>query len=394
MCVLRDALRKVASCVSLLMLLPATVLAMQLPPEVQADRFVLQAERAMQEQDFVGAKAAMDAILELQTQHNLELPEEFSFRYAEVLERLGLYDEAIETVTRYLAAVGRDGQYYREALELLDVAEVKLSEQEAAELLAEAERALAERLQREREERARNVLADMQFVAIPAGQFTMGTDSRDVDSDQRPATEVQITRPFEIGRHEVTQAEWQAATGTNPSYFAECDRCPVERLTWDEIHQFISILNAVDGVTWSYRLPTEAEWEYAARAGSTADRYVSDIDASAWCEDNSDGRTHPVGLKRPNAFGLYDMLGNVQEVVQDWLGTYPGGTVVDPRGPSWPTLNYGLGNPDKVARGGNYYSSQNYCGFAPRGIFGMETDGGGGIRGLRFTGFRLVRTAP
>ena len=392
--VLLDVLRMAASSVSLWLLLPATVLAMQLPPEVQADRFVLRAERAMQEQDFVGAKAAMDAILELQTQHDLELPEEFSFRYAEVLERLGLYDEAIETVTRYLAAVGRDGQYYRDALELLDAAEVKLSEQEAAERLAEAERARAERLQREREARARNVLADMQFVAIPAGQFTMGTDSRDLSFLHGPATEVRITRPFEIGRHEVTQAEWQVVMGSNPSYFAECDRCPVEQLTWDEIHQFISILNAVDGVTWSYRLPTEAEWEYAARAGSTADRYVSDIDASAWCEDNSDGRTHPVGLKRPNAFGIYDMLGNVQEVVQDWLGTYPGGTVADPRGPSWPTLNIGIGNPDKVTRGGDYLTRQRACNYADRDWFGMETDGGGGIRGAPWKGFRLVRTAP
>ena len=113
------------SLASLWLLLPSLVMATQLPPEIQADRYLLQAERAIQEQDFQGAKTAMDRILELQEQHDLELPEQFSFRYAEVLGRLGIYDEAVEFVTQYLTMAGQDGEFYRDALELLDRIEQK-----------------------------------------------------------------------------------------------------------------------------------------------------------------------------------------------------------------------------------------------------------------------------
>ena len=115
------------------LLLPVAVAAMQLPPDIQADRHLLQAERAIQEQDFQGAKTAMDAILELQEQHDLELPEQFSFRYAEVLGQLGIYDEAVEFVTQYLTMAGQDGEFYRDALELLD----RIEQTQAMELCAE-----------------------------------------------------------------------------------------------------------------------------------------------------------------------------------------------------------------------------------------------------------------
>ena len=126
--------------VLLWLLLPTVVTAMQLPPEIQADRYLLQAERAIDEQDFVGAKTAMDGILQLQAQHDLEIPEQFSFRYAEVLGRLGLYDEAIEWVTQYLTLTGRDGEFYREALELLDSTEETSRRAQLERELAEAAR--------------------------------------------------------------------------------------------------------------------------------------------------------------------------------------------------------------------------------------------------------------
>ena len=113
-----------------------------------------------------------------------------------------------------------------------------------------------------------------------------------------------------IGKYEVTQELWQAVMGSNPSHFNECGPdCPVEQVSWDDVQAFIAKLNAREGGQ-RYRLPTEAEWEYAARAGTSGDRY-GNLDAIAWYVDNSRDRTHPVGQKAPNAWGLHDMLGNV-----------------------------------------------------------------------------------
>ena len=119
----------------------------------------------------------------------------------------------------------------------------------------------------------------------------------------------------------------------------------MEKVSWEDIQEFIRRLNATVGEE-RYRLPTEAEWEYAARAGTRGDRY-GNLDAIAWYDGNSGDRTHPVGRKAPNAFGLHDMLGNVEEWVQDWYGDYPGGAVTDPVGP-------GSGS-ERVVRGGGWY---------------------------------------
>jgi formylglycine-generating enzyme required for sulfatase activity len=221
---------------------------------------------------------------------------------------------------------------------------------------AAAARAAAEEIERKEaaaraaavaaaEERRRTLYEQMAnaFVAIPAGEFMMGSDS--AGSDEKPRHRVRITKGFEMGKYEVTQAQWKTVMGSNPSYFKGDDR-PVETVSWGEVQEFLKRLNATDD-GYRYRLPTEAEWEYAARAGSTADA-VANLDAVAWHRGNSGGETHPVGRKRANGWGLYDTSGNVWEWCADWYGAdyYASSPVDDPPGPASGTL--------RVVRGGSW----------------------------------------
>ena len=130
--------------------------------------------------------------------------------------------------------------------------------------------------------------AGMEFVWIPAGKFRMGSTSSEAFEDEQPVTQVRISRGFWLGKYEVTQAEWEAVMGSNPSSFNGCGHCPVEEVSWNDVQDFISRLNAQEGRE-VYRLPTEAEWEYAARAGTKGDRY-GDLDAIAWYGDTSGRR--------------------------------------------------------------------------------------------------------
>ena len=204
----------------------------------------------------------------------------------------------------------------------------------------------------------------------------MGSTSAEAFDDESPVTRVRIGRGYWLGRHEVTQAEWQGVMGTNPSNNAGCGQCPVERVSWGDAQEFIRSLNGRAGGS-RYRLPTEAEWEHAARAGTVGDRHAPNLDAIAWYWDNSDRHTHPVGQKAPNAWGLHDMLGNVDEWVQDWKGDYPGGAVTDPRGP-------GSGS-DRVTRGGGWDDNAWSCRAPSRNHYSP---------GIRYNtlGFRLLRT--
>ena len=327
----------------------AAAAALQLPPDMQADRYLLQAEEQIERRNFDAAKQSLDRILALQEQHGLELPQEFFFRYAEVVERLGLYDEAIEAATKYLTLAGRDGEHYRAALRLLNSAEAEKN----------------------------NPIADMEFVQVSAGEFLMGSESEEAFSfNEQPVTRVRISRGFWLGKYEVTQGQWQEVMGSNPSLFDECGPdCPVEGVSWEDVQEFIGRLNAAVGEE-RYRLPTEAEWEYAARAGTSGDRY-GNLDAIAWCDGNNRSGTHPVGQKMANAWGLHDMLGNVEEWVEDWKGPYPGGEVTDPQGPT--------SGSDRVYRGGCWISGARFCRASTR-----FSDSPGNRRG--YLGFRLLRT--
>ena len=172
----------------------------------------------------------------------------------------------------------------------------------------------------------------VRFRLIPAGTFMMGSpdDEEGRYSDEGPQHEVSLTEPFWLAEAAVTQALWKAVTGENPSRFKGADR-PVERVSWDDVRQFIDKVEQ-SHPGFALQLPTEAQWEYACRAGTTTARY-GELDAVAWHSGNSGAETHPVKQKQPNAWGLYDMLGNVYEWCADWKGSYQPGAVTNPTGP-------------------------------------------------------------
>jgi formylglycine-generating enzyme required for sulfatase activity len=206
----------------------------------------------------------------------------------------------------------------------------------------------------------------MKLVLIPAGEFLMGSPPSDDDAlpPEKPQHRVRITWPFYLGVHEVTQGQYRAVMGQDPSHFKGSDDLPVESISWDDAIAFCNKLSEREGLKpcypsgagaqsggTGYRLPTEAEWEYACRAGSKTRYGFGDTAARlgefAWCRDNSDGKTHPVGQKLPNDWGLYDMRGNVGEWCGDWYeeGYYRNSPGADPLGPSLGTARVfrGLG---------------------------------------------------
>lgn len=219
----------------------------------------------------------------------------------------------------------------------------------------------------------------IEFVLVPAGSFMMGSAAG--NSDERPVHRVTISQPFYLGIFEVTQEQWQAVMGDNPSLFQGDPRLPVEQVWWTDVQKFIDKLNAMEGGS-KYRLPTEAEWEYAARAGSTTAYSFGDdpqrLPDYAWYKANAGGRTHPVGQLQPNAWGLYDIHGNVWEWVQDWYGTYPDAPATDPHGPPSGT--------HRMRRGCGWNNFASFCRTANRySVPGYRDD---------FLGFRLVRIEP
>lgn len=180
----------------------------------------------------------------------------------------------------------------------------------------------------------RAVMAGITMVSIAGGCFQMGDTHGGGFSDEKPLHEVCVS-DFAIGTYEVTQGEWRRVMGKNPSHFSSCgDDCPVENVSWDDVQKFIKKLNRSTG--GSFRLPTEAEWEYAARSGGREEKYSGgdDADAVAWYEGNSGGTPHPVGQKQANGLGIHDMSGNVWEWVSDWYGGYGTERQQAPAGPA------------------------------------------------------------
>ena len=233
----------------------------------------------------------------------------------------------------------------------------------------------------------------MEFMLISAGEFDMGSPSDEVgrSNNEGPVHTVTIEKAYYLGKYEVTHKQWREIMGDNPLHYAG-DDCPIEKVSWNDAQEFIKKLNQKEG-TDKYRLPSEAEWEYAARAGTTTRYSFGDsklrLGGYAWCNYkswfqgcarytyNSGSKTHPVGQKKPNSWGLYDMHGNVWEWVQDeWHVNYDGaptdGSVWGDDGSIW------------VNRGGSFSSSAHNCRSAARKY---------GARGFSSSdvGFRLLK---
>ena len=230
-----------------------------------------------------------------------------------------------------------------------------------------------------------------EMVVIPAGSFQMG--SNDGDADEKPVHSVNIKR-FALGKYEVTQGQWETVMGSDPSKFTSCgDNCPVKQVSWDDIQQYIQKLNQKTGQ--NYRLPSEAEWEYAARAGSSSKYWWGDTASHEYanygkdecCGGLAQGRdkwenTAPVGQFPANAFGLYDMHGNVWEWVQDCYHDSYMGAPND--GSAWVT---GGEQKSRVLRGGSWNYGPAYLRSTDRDWFAPDFRS-------NFGGFRLARTAP
>lgn len=206
-----------------------------------------------------------------------------------------------------------------------------------------------------------NLMSNM--VYVEGGTFTMGATSeqQSPDSDEKPTHRVSLSSYY-IGKYEVTQALWKAVMGSNPSKW-KGENLPVENVSWNDCQTFLRKLNAMTGK--NFRLPTEAEWEYAARGGNRSRGYqysgsyiIGDV---AWYTDNSGSKTHPVGTKAPNELGIYDMSGNVWEWCHDWKGSYSSSAQTNPTGPS--SGSY------RVFRGGGWSSYAGGCCVANRGFY-------------------------
>ena len=204
--------------------------------------------------------------------------------------------------------------------------------------------------------RPHNNLPDIAMVYVSGGTFTMGATSEqgsDAWDDEKPAHSVTLSGYY-IGKYEVTQKLWKAVMGSNPSNF-KGDNLPVERVSWNDVQEFLRKLNAMTGK--NYRLPTEAEWEFAARGGNSSRGYKysggNSIGNVAWFGVNSGSRTHAVGTKSPNELGIYDMSGNVYEWCQDWYGSYSSSSQRNPQGPNSGSF--------RVYRGGSWNYSAGRC---------------------------------
>jgi formylglycine-generating enzyme required for sulfatase activity len=216
-----------------------------------------------------------------------------------------------------------------------------------------------------------------EMVFVEGGTFQLGSSSG--ESDEKPVHSVTLSA-FNIGKYEVTQAQWKAVMGSNPSYFKDCDQCPVEQVSWNDVQDFIRKLNAQTGK--NYRLPTEAEWEYAAKGGKSSKGYTysgsNDLNSVAWNTENSGSKTHAVGGKQANELGIYDMTGNVWEWCSDWYGAYNSYSETNPTGAS--SGQY------RVLRGGGWYYFANGCRAADRFRYAPDYRYGD-------DGFRLVLPA-
>ena len=347
-----------------------------LPDDILVDQYLLEVETALAKGDTQRAVQALEKIEALDT----EPPAEVLFFYGKLLvegKLLAKHGTAADSVRmgqvllkQFVRNIKKYSRHYTSTLKLLSVAEAKLekAERQRQAKLKEFRPRLPETLRK-------------QMVHVQGGTFRMGctAEQNDCADNEKPVHQVQVS-DFEIGKYEVTQEVWEAVMGENPSHFEGCSQCPVEHVSWNDVQAFLKQLNEVTGAR--YRLPTEAEWEYAARGGQRSQGYSyagSETPGSvAWYSRNSWGATHPVGQKQPNELGLYDMSGNVWEWVADcWHADYVG---VPSDRSAWQSGDCSV----RVLRGGSWDDVPGDLRSTDRG-----TDTAGSLG--RKVGFRLAR---
>jgi len=386
--------------------------AQDLPPDILADQYLLEATEAMEQGELQEAERAFKKIEALE----IEPPPTFAYFYGKLLAEHGVGPEVWRKgqafLKQFVLSVGREPEYYTPALKLLSMVEAKLEAARraqaddtayaaaAAQDTPEGYAAYVQRypagrhvaaaraaLRRLRAEAARQrilVQVNAQMVRIEGGTFTMGCRGgffSECDADEKPAHQVTV-QSFEMSKYEVTQEVWVTVMEENPSYFQNCPRCPVEQVSWEDVQAFLQKLNVGGG---RYRLPSEAEWEYAARGGSQSRGYAyagSDtLDAVGWYAENSGDKTHPVGQKQANEVGLHDLSGNVWEWVQDcWHDNYQG---APSEGRAWERGDCGR----RVLRGSSWSNKPRFLRSAYRVGYPAVN------RGYDL-GFRLARSLP
>ena len=333
-----------------------------LPPEVLADLYLLEATTALENGEPQQAIRAFEKIEAL----DIEPPLEFLFFYGKLLVEHGTavddWRKGQALLKQFILNIKKDADQYVPTLKLLSAAGKRI---EKAERKAEVAAELKELLE---------------MVRVPGGTFTMGCT--ECYSSEKPAHRVQVS-DFEISKYEVTQELWEAVMGENPSRFNDCARCPVDSVSWEDAISFLWKLNGLMGAGDRYRLPTEAEWEYAARGGQQSQGYKyagSDTPALvAWHKENSKEKTHPVGKKEANELGLYDMSGNVWEWVADcWHKNYHGAPSDNS---AWTSGNCRR----RVMRGGSWNGYPSTLRAATRGRLDTVLQG-------NTDGFRIART--
>ena len=299
-----------------------------LAPEIQVDLHLVQTDAYIEDQDYAAARDAMGKIVDLQRNHELELPDEFHFKHAQVLHWAESHAEAVESFLRYLELTGRSGTHYREALELLH-------ESLEAQTVANERMVPGERFQ--------DCGDCPEMVVVPAGSYLMGSPSSEEgrDDDEGPQHEVTIREPFAVGVYEVTFEEWAACVNAGGCGRYRPDdqwgrgKRPVMYVSAEDAALFVEWLREVTGEP--YRLLSESEWEYVARAGTNTPFHTGGTVSPTQANYNGNhaygsgttgryrGRAMPVGTFEPNAFGLHDVHGNVGEWVEDcWNDSYRG----------------------------------------------------------------------
>ncbi len=336
------------------------------PPEVQVDILIKSAKKDLEDERWVDAVESFKKAMKL----GVNLPGEFHFLYGKALFKTGSYEYSLSSLANYITLVGRDGEYYEEAITLVVDAGNKQKEKMH----------LASELKHQQTEDASETEDGM--VLIKGGCFDMGDIFGTGVDDEKPVHTVCVA-DFYLAKTEVTQKQWEDIVGDNPAKFKSSNR-PVERVSWHNVQDFIEKLNEKTGM--HYRLPTEAEWEYAARSGGRKEEWAvtnseSEIGEYAWYNYNSakDG-THSVAGKKPNGIGLYDIMGNVWEWCSDWYDRdyYENSPSKDPKGPSEGST--------RVLRGGGWKSKPEHLRTVDRNDFDPSSKKFANI------GFRLARS--